>query len=451
MTTKVTFTLTERKRIRVLHELDAKRLTAREAAEQLGLTLRHVRRLLRRYRLTGEASLVHGNRGKPSPKRLDEPTRAKILKLAQSEYADYNDSHLTEKLNEAPYALGVSRSTVRAIRRAAGLGSPRKRRAPQHRQRRERRPRVGMLLQADASRHAWLEERGPEMTLIGYIDDATSQVAWAHFQEAEDAAGYVLGLRQICLTQGIPQALYVDRHSIFRPTKPTVEQDLLDEPPLSQFGRILKDLGVELILAQSPQAKGRIERLWGTLQDRLVKALREARATTLEQANAVLAQFLPKHNARFAVAPAEPALAYVPWLPATSPDDYFCFKYQRRVGNDNTFSFGGHRLQIPPTPQRATFAHVQVEVRQHLDGRLMVLYQGQPVVVFQSASEAPVRVGEFDPPPEAIHTPIPKPPPPPQPKPATPRPPVRPAADHPWRAPLTPKAAAKRKDEKQQR
>jgi hypothetical protein len=257
-----------------------------------------------------------------------------------------------------------------------------------------------------------------------------------------------LGLQAICLTLGIPQALYVDRHSIFRPTKPTPEQELLDEPPLSQFGRILKDLGVELILAQSPQAKGRIERLWGTLQDRLVKALREAKAATLDQANHVLTQFLPQHNARFAVAPAEPTSAYVPWLPATRAENYFCFKYQRRVANDNTFSFGGHRLQIPPTPQRATFAHVQIEVRQHLDGRLMVMYQGQPVVVFQSASETPLRVGEFDPPAEAIRLPAPKPPPSAKPKPAAPRPPVRPAPNHPWRAPLVNKPA-KQKDEKQ--
>ena len=448
MTTKVTFTLTERKRIHVLRELDAKQLTARQAAEQLGLTLRHVRRLLRRYRVEGEVSLAHGNRGKPSSKRLDERTRAKILKLAQSDYVDYNDCHLTEKLNSAPYAFNVSRSTVRAVRRAAGLGSPRKRRAPQHRQRRERRPQAGMLLQADASRHAWLEDRGPELSLIAYIDDATSQVVWGHFQEAEDAAGYVLGLRDICLTHGIPQALYVDRHSIFRPTKPIPEDELLDEPPLSQFGRILQDLGIELILAQSPQAKGRIERLWGTLQDRLVKALREAKATTPAQANEVLPQFLPKHNARFAVAPAEPASAYIPWLPTTPPEDYFCFKHQRRVANDNTISFGGHRLQLPPTPQRATFAKVLVEVRQQLDGRLVVLYQRQPVVVFQPVRDAPLRVKQFDPPPEAISSPAPKPTP--VAKPTTPRPPVRPAPDHPWFAPLTPKAAAKRKDEKKQ-
>jgi len=447
MTTKVTFTMTERKRIHVLREWDARRLTAREAAAQLGLTLRHVRRLLRRYRLKGEEGLAHGNRGRPSPHRLDERTRATIVKLARTDYADYNDCHLTEKLNGEPYALNVSRSTVRAVRRAAGLGSPRKRRAPQHRQRRERRPQAGMLLQADSSRHAWLEERGPELSLLAYIDDATSQVVWGHFQAVEDAAGYVRGLRDICLTLGIPQALYVDRHSIFRPTKPTREQELLEEPPLSQFGRILQDLGVELILAQSPQAKGRIERLWGTLQDRLVKALREAKAKTPEQANHVLTQFLPKHNARFAVPPAEPTSAYVPWLPATPPEDYFCFKYPRRVANDNTFSFGGHRLQIPPTPQRATFAHAQVEVRQHLDGRLVVLYQRHPLVVFQSASDAPLRVGEFDPPPEAIRSPAPKPPPPP--KPARPRPPVRPAPNHPWRTPVVNKPA-KQKDEKQQ-
>jgi hypothetical protein len=155
-------------------------------------------------------------------------------------------------------------------------------------------------------------------------------------------------------------------------------------------------------------------------------------------------------HARFAIAPTELTSAYIPWLPTTAPDDYFCFKHQRRVANDNTISFAGHRLQLPPTPQRATLAKAQVEVRQQLDGRLEILYQRQRVVGFQSASETPVRVKHFDPPPEARPIQAPKPPPSAV-KPATPRPPVRPAPDHPWYAPLTPKAAAKRKDEKKHR
>ena len=164
------------KRSRVLVQVEAGQMTNAEAAEVLGLSVRQVKRLRKRYREHGAAGLVHGNQGRASPQRLPETTRATIVALAQTTYADYNDCHLTEKLQAAPHHLVVSRASVRVVRRAAGLPSPRKRRAPRHRQRRERRASAGMLLQADGSRHAWLEGRGPELVLLAYIDDATNEV-----------------------------------------------------------------------------------------------------------------------------------------------------------------------------------------------------------------------------------------------------------------------------------
>ena len=440
MSERVTLSMNEIKRLYVLQQMQDRKMTGPEAAQQLGLSLRQVRRLLAKYREQGASGLVHGNRGRPAHNRVDEAVRVKIQELADQEYKDYNDSHLTEELADE-HGLHVSRATLRRIRRAMGQKSPRKRRSPRHRSHRERKAKAGMLLQGDGSRHDWLEGRGPWLTLIAYIDDATSQVLGANFREEEDAAGYFLGLQAICLQQGIPAAAYVDQHTIFQsPAKPTLEQQLAAAPPKSQFGRLADELGIQLIFARSPQAKGRVERLWGTLQDRLVKALRKAAASNLAEANQVLQDFLPKFNQRFQVAPTESGTAFRPWPKQHRPEDFFCFKHRRTVTNDNTFPFDGHRLQIPPGPGGRSYAKAKVEVRQHLDGRLEVRYQGQPLVTFQPADARPVRVEKFFPAPgqEAL------PKPPEMGQKSTARQPYKPPADHPWRKPLFGKSREKK-------
>jgi len=434
METKVTLTMNEVKRLHYLQKIVDRQMTASQAAELLGLSLRHVRRLVAKYRQEGAPGIAHGNRGRAPSNQIKEEVRSKILELAENQYRDYNDCHFTEELAEK-HGVQLSRSSVRRIRRQANLKSPRKRRAPRHRSRRERRTQAGMLLQADGSRHDWLEGRGPWLSLIAYIDDATNEVSGAVFREEEDAAGYFLGLQQICLQTGIPGAIYADQHTIFQsPTKATLEQELAGEQPRSQFGRLLAELGVELIAARSPQAKGRIERLWGTFQDRLVKALREAGASTLEEANQVLGSFLPRYNQRFQVKPAQEGTAYVPWPKEYRAKDYFCFKHTRTVANDNTIPFDGHRLQIPPGPKRRSYAKTKVEVQQHLDGRLEIHYQGKRLVTFQPADGLPVRVKRFTPRPAeeaSIQQFLPEPVAKPQ-----ERKPFKPAADHPWRKPL---------------
>lgn len=419
-------------RMEVINKVEAKQFTGKQAAERLRLSERQVRRLIAHYREEGAPGLVHGNRGRTANNRIPEETRVQVMELAEGKYRDYNDSHFTEELAEK-HGIAISRSSVRRIRREAGLGSPRKRRAPRHRRRRQRREKAGMLLQTDGSRHDWLEGRGPWLTLIAYIDDATNEVLGATFREEEDAAGYFLGLQEICLKRGIPGAIYADRHTIFQsPLKATLEQELNGEQPKSQFGRLLDELGIELIAAKSPQAKGRIERLWGTFQDRLVKALREAGASNQEEANQVLVRYLPPYNQRKMREAAEPGTAYIPWPKEFQPSDYFCFKHTRVVMNDNTISFDGHRLQIPPGPKQRSYARASVDVWQHLDGQLEVRYQGKSLVTFEPAGAHPVRVQKFEPAPgqeinqsELI-----------QEKPAkTPKiyVPYKPAANHPWR------------------
>jgi hypothetical protein len=290
-----------------------------------------------------------------------------------------------------------------------------------------------MLLQLDGSTHDWLEGRGGQLTLIAAIDDATNEVPYALFREAEDAAGYFELMQTISQTHGLPQAVYADRHSIFQsPAKATLEQEMAGQLPRSQFGRLMDELAIELIEARSPQAKGRIERLFGTLQDRLVKELREAGATTLDEANQVLWKYLPHFNARFRVLPGESGSAYRPWPVDLKPEETFCFKHQRTVNGDNTISFSGHPLPIPPDRHRASYRRARVDVHQGLDGTLAICYQGRTLATFESKSNGPVRVGKFTP------APLAKPDPPPEP--VTTTQPTRarkvryqPVLNHPWR------------------
>jgi hypothetical protein len=298
-----------------------------------------------------------------------------------------------------------------------------------------------MFLQLDGSPHHWLEERGPKLTLIAAIDDATGKVPYALFREEEDAAGYFELMLEIGRSHGLPLVVYTDRHTIFQSPSSkslTIEQKLAGERPRSQFGRLLDELGIKMIPAMSPQAKGRVERLFGTLQDRLVKELREANATTKEEANQALRAYLPKFNSRFAVAPAETGSAYVPWPENWDPDQVFCFKHRRTVLNDNTISFSGHSLQIPPGPDRMSYARARVDVHQRLDGSLAICYQGKTLVVYQPADNELLRVGKFTPAvPYQPPTELPK-----QEKtsdkPRAPRVPHTPAPDHPWRRPFRP-------------
>jgi transposase len=431
----------EEHRALVLNKLLAGQLTSQQAAELLGVSTRQLRRLKDRYRTVGVRGLVHGNRGRSPTHRLPESVRQQVVELAQTTYVGFNWQHLTEKLQEEEQ-LTISRSSVRRLLSEAGLAVVRPRRAPRRRRRRERVPQEGMLLQADGSRHQWLGPEGPYWTLVGGIDDATGKVPWAVFREQEDAAGYMTWLRAVAEREGLPVALYVDRHGIFKQTlkRKTLQEQLAGAWLPTQFGRVLQELGITLIQARSPQAKGRVERLWGTFQDRLVSELRLARVGTLDGANQMLQRFLDDFNRRFAVPAAEPELAYRPVPKEFKPEEVFCFKYQRLVASDNTVQFGGQRLQIQGSPQRPSYARAKVELHERLDGRLAVYYRGQCLTVTQAPLEAPLlRARTMSRPtyqaePAAPVMPAPEPtaaPPSP-----TPKLPWKPAANHPWKRQL---------------
>ncbi len=381
----------QQRRVQVLNLLLEGKLTIRQAAAVLDRSERQVKRLKAAYRHRGPETLVHGNSGRIPWHALSVAVRARVIELARGKYAGFNHQHLTEQLAEVE-GLVLGRTTVRRILQEAGLLSPRPRRAPKHRSRRERMPQAGLLLQADGSRHRWLGPDRPYLSLLGAIDDATGTIPWALFREQEDAQGYLLLLREVVRTHGIPVALYVDRHGIFKKStrEPlTIEEELAGGRLPTQVGRALEELGIRPIFALSPQAKGRVERLWGTLQDRLVAELRLGEATTHAEANQGLWAFLPRFNARFGVPAAEPGSAYRRPPDDFEPDRVFCFKYERVVRPDNTVHFAGRHRQLQPTPQRASWTRARVEVHERLDGSLAVTYQGAVIATTPAPPDAP--------------------------------------------------------------
>jgi len=372
----------EFQRVKVIENAAGGRLSVGEASRLLQLSERQVQRLKRRYRPDSVDWVRHGNRGRPMPWALPLPQKQLILTLARGKYQGFNDSHLAEKLR-AEENLSVSRETVRRILRAAQLASPQKRRPRQYRSRRPARPRFGMMALTDASRHDWLEGRGPVLTLIGFQDDATGQILAAHFQrEAENTVGYLRALHTMIATHGVPLSLYRDRHSIFQRNDPhwTLAEQLAGKQAPTQLGRALEQLGIEQIPAYSPQAKGRIERAWRTCQDRLVSELRLARATTLAQANAVLARFCADYNQRFARPAADSARDFRSLPRRFDLARCLALHYRRVVAADHTVTLGAHAIALPALPGGRGYAGETVELAHHLDGRLHV-YRGNTVLL----------------------------------------------------------------------
>ena len=383
MENTIVLTMKEQRRVEVIQRVFRREMRMAEAALVLGVTERQSYRIKAKVREEGVRGVIHGNRGRPCGWKISEKTERKIVELARGKYWGFNDHHLTEKL-EQEEGIRLSREKVRRVLRAQGIHSPRKRRAPKHRSRRVRREAEGMMLQIDGSPHDWLEGRGPRLCLVGGIDDATSKVPAAFFEEHETSAAYFRLFLEIGRSQGLPLSAYADRHSIFFTERdPTLEEELSDKHPKTQVGRALEELGVTLIPAGSPQAKGRIERLWGTFQDRLVSELRLAGVKTKERAQAVLEKFLPQYNRRFSKPPAK-ALPLWQKVEARRLEQSLCFKYQRTVAKDNTVQFSGALFQIPkPTPQRS-YANKKVHVHVLLDGSVELFYQGERIACFDS-------------------------------------------------------------------
>jgi transposase len=393
MDTRETITLDARTqhRLFVLTQVLDGRVEPAAASGLLGLSLRQVRRLLAVVRRDGAAGLIHGNHGRSPAHRTSETTRARLIELATTTYVGVNRAHLADLLAERE-GLVLPERTVRRILDEAGLAPVRKRRPPRHRSRRERVANAGLLLQLDGSRHRWLGRRAPFLTLIGAIDDATGIVTAGCFRAQEDAAGYFTILERTIRAYGVPLEVYTDRHGIFvveGRRVPSVDEQLRGELPRTQVGRAWERAGIGWIGARSPQAKGRIERLWGTLQDRLVAELRLAGAGSIEDANLVLAAYLPRYNRRFAVPAEDDASAWRPWTDPRPIESVFCFQYPRRVANDATISWAGRSLALPAPVDRRSWAGCAVVLEERLDGSLWIRH-GDTCQAVSAAPDRPI-------------------------------------------------------------
>ena len=351
------------------------RETVGRGAKLLGISPRQMKRLRRKLKERGVKGLLHGNRGKAPWNKTASEKIKQVLELVRGRYQGFNDTHLTEKLREKE-KIALSRPTVRTLLRQAGIVAVRKRGVKRHYKRRERRAQEGALLLWDGSPHHWFgkEEQG-SCNLTAVIDDATGALLHGVFTLEEDAQSYLLCLRAILLEKGIPLGLYMDRHGIFRRNDDhwSLQEQLEGEQTPTQVGQALRELGIEAIFALSPQAKGRVERLFNTLQDRLVQELRLAEISTPQEATSfVNGPFKADFNTQFAKPARESQTAWRP-LPRGLDVDRICsFSYQATVGNDNAVRLGGIILDIPPGPRHRGYAKARVEVRHLLDGRWRV-------------------------------------------------------------------------------
>jgi transposase len=327
------------------------RLSAAEAAEWLGVSERTFRRQRARYDEEGVSGLLDRRLGKASPHRVPADEVERVLELYRTRYAGWTVKHFHEHLVER-HGMGRSYGWTKSVLHASGLVRPAVKRSA-HRKKRPRRPVPGMMLHQDGSRHLWVPALDRQVDLIVTLDDATSEIYSAFLVEEEGTASTFQGLLEVFQAHGLPCALYTDRGSHYFQTPEAGGK--VDKATPTQVGRALAQLGVEHIAAYSPEARGRSERMFGTLQDRLVREMADAGITTLAAANRFLKEvYLADHNARFTVAAAEPGTAFVP-VSGTNLADILCHQEERVVGNDNTVRFERLVLQIPPSPLRAHF------------------------------------------------------------------------------------------------
>jgi len=387
----ITLNPKQQRTVEILTRLEVDVLDVGTAAQLLGVGVRQVCRLRARFRQEGMTAVIHGNCGRSPVNRTDAAVVAQIVALAgpDGKYHDLNTCHLQELLAQQEQ-IAIGRSTLDRLLKQAGVRRPAKRAPPVHRRRRLRRAAEGMLLQMDGSPFHWLEGRGAKADLIGAIDDATGKVLFLLFRPSEDQIGYLLLLRSIAQRDGLPMSIYHDRHTILRsPKQATLEEQLAGQTPMSQIQRIMAELGIESIPAYSPQAKGRIERLWGTLQDRLTKELRLAGITTLEQANAFLPGFIERYNARFAKAAQDPNPAWVPLPADLDLAYYFASRETRKVRADHCLSFAGRCYQLLPDPQTSSLVNQWITVHRVPEGDIY-LYHGKRRLAYQAFIAAPV-------------------------------------------------------------
>ena len=418
---RIAMSQSEREQLKVLHEVEQGHLTQVEASRRIRLSTRHLRRLLRRVQAEGDRGVLHQLRGRPSNRKIAAQMERRILDQVRRRYADFGPTLAAEHLAED--GLRVSRETLRKWMSAAGLREPRRRRLRAVHVWRERRAAFGELVMMDSSPYAWLEDRGPKCQLIALIDDATSRV-WARLAEHDSTAENLRTLGGWLQRHGRPVALYTDKNGLFLTSRPVQWQEqLAGQPALTQFGRALHELGIEWIPAHSPQAKGRIERLFRTLQDRLVKEMRLAGIETLEQANRFLEiTFLPWWEKRFAHPPRQPRDAHRRLGREHRLEQILSLRRARSVSQDHTVSWQGQLWAVPREQVRPGLRGARVEVERRLDGSTWLRFRGHYLSLVACPATAKSATPSGLRPPGVA-----------KPKNTTPKTKYIPPPDHPWR------------------
>ena len=377
-----------------------------EAAEILSLSSRHIRRVIKRVKEEGDRGIIHKSRGRPSNRKIPDRVKKAVIQCYQSKYKDFGPTLASEKLLERE-GIRISDETLRTWLIETGDWK-KSRKKGKHRQWRERKAHCGEMVQIDGSHHRWFEGRGPGCVLMGYIDDAAGKT-FARFYDYEGTIPAMDSFKRYSKKYGLPMSVYLDKHSTYKSTaKPTIEDELNDVEPLSQFERALKELGVEVSHAHSPQAKGRIERLFRTFQDRVVKEMRLRGIRAIEEGNQFLEGYLPLYNRRFSVCPKEKEDFHRPVPKGVDLDAILCVKTERALRNDFTVAHNKKLYQIEDTIKAS-----KVVVHDRIDGSMVIIYKGRSLK-FKQINARPVRENR-------------------DPVAARKKKPYIPSADHPWR------------------
>jgi transposase len=359
-------------RLEIIGRVVERRLTQWKAAEQLGLSLRQVERLCRAYRADGAVGLVSRKRGRASNHRLPSAIRERAVDLLRRRYADFGPTLACEKLAEH-HGVAISCETLRHWMIDAGLWVPRSQRPRRVHQPRHRRSCLGELVQIDGCDHAWFEDRGPKCTLLVYVDDATSRLMELRFVASESAFDYFASTRTYLERHGKPVAFYSDKASIFRIAAP----EPANGAGITQFSRALSELNIDIVCANTPQAKGRVERAHLTLQDRLVKELRLRAISTPQVANAYLPEFLADYNERFACAPQSPYDAHRPLRDDEDLDLIFTWQEERKLSRNLTLQYKRVIYIVEPRPETLALAGERCRVHEHKNGGIEIRHAGQ--------------------------------------------------------------------------
>ena len=365
----ITMSQKELSRIHIIRKAIDKVITQVEASKILKLTTRQIRRIIKRVLKQGDKGVIHRSRGRPSARAFPERTRERVIKLCKTRYEGFNPTFASEKLFEID-KIKISRETLRGWFKQKHIPYTIRKKRP-HRTWRERRHHFGQMQQVDGSHHDWFEARGPECVLMGYIDDANNNV-FARFHDYEGTFPFMDSFKRYAKRYGLPQSIYIDRHPTYKSTaKPSIEDQLNNREPQSQVQRALDELGVEVTFAHSAQAKGRIERLFRTFQDRLIKEMRLKGIKSVQEANEFLKYYLPIHNRRFKVEALEKGDLHRPLPKNIDLDSVLCIKTKRGFNNDSTVA---HDKKLYLVLDKAYTKHVFVEER--ISGKMLITHKG---------------------------------------------------------------------------